>query len=259
MPRQTRRLPVQITRFNYWNYGPCRPRSRDELERLCRHRIHDPADDEGEVLFRFLRHLQHGPCDEPTCLLQSADTSQWPELALDDFIRRERRWERYAAALRVFKELPAGVRQRLLRIDARLYGRVGRRSWSTLLQAIAKDQRLFARMLPSGAKPGAKPGAKRIMVEDERSYPSARKVWTAYARQALDVLGQNPEGETARLGGGRQRARLDLTGLEGNKREWILHWFAHAFRNLVRYRGGRSSLPFEESCIIDCKHRLDRF
>ncbi len=248
MPRQVRRLPVGINRFTYWIFVPCRPATADELAR--RNRFPSLSLDAGVFLLeRFIRHVNDGACGDFGCrtdpLLQSAKGARRSETALKDFIEGERLWAQRPQAQRVFKTLPAGAKQRLAELSGRLYGRRGRRTWKTLLEAIARDQRLFACMLPDGPK----------RLRDDSLYPSARKVWTMYARQALVVLGDDP----AESPDARERARLDLTGRSADERAYVLHWFAHAFRGLVRHRNRDEPLPFSPDCAAYCQRIQDRF
>jgi len=248
VPRKSRRLPVGITRFNFWDYEVCRPMAATALARR-RRLVGDPV--QVAIRERFLHHLQ-GACGEPECAvdrgLAQATPAAWPELALADFIETSRLWERDRQAQRVFNGLPAHVRLELRKRSDRLYGRVARRRWATLLAVIAKDQLLFARMLPCGPT--------QIMKSTDSIYPSAKKTWTTYARQAIELLGLG----TGRASGvGRQRPRLDLRTLTPAQQAAVVHWFAHAFRNLVRYRDGHPSRPFVPACAATCRGTISRF
>jgi hypothetical protein len=277
-------MPAGITRFNYWNYEFCRPTGRaadslvppwTPLRSVVGPKIDwpelPPISVEGQLylLDRFARHLQLGPCDEEGCALRGSMPSRWPELALEDFVTFERNWRSVTGTSRIFRRLPADVQQRIREIDARRHGRIGRRSWTTLLNKIARDQQDFAAMFPVGPKAILNNDDDdrtdtEAADEDDNNAPedrlgSTRKVWTVYARGALEALGHNPDGETSKLQGGRQRAKLDLAGLKVSERQRVLHWFAHAFRNLVRYRDRHPPLPFDDSCSSRCKRELKQF
>ncbi len=254
MPRQTRRLPLDITRFNYWEREICQPR---ESVILQLRRQSPSASDEAETFLRerFERHLK-GPCGEKGCRvdhwLEHQPRDRILELALRDYIENTRAWDRNRRAHQTLRELRPAKRKALVAFAKRTHGVVGRRSWATLVSKVRRDLRWFEKMLPHGP----------TQVVDSDEYPAMRKVWTPYGRQALALLGLGPTslelslGVVQRAAGGRQRARIDLRGISLEQRGFILHWFHHAFRNLIRYWNGHSQLPFDPSdarCATECR------
>jgi hypothetical protein len=122
-----------------------------------------------------------------------------------------------------------------------------------IIGIIRDDLDQFEQMIPEG------PGAV-IKTVVATSYSTKRKIWREYATQALALLGRGPTtlaitiGVAERTTGGRQRARLDLHDISAEERAYVLHWFQHAARNLIRYRNGDPALPFEHpTCATACR------
>ena len=253
MPRQTRRLPLDIDRFNYWDKEICRPTDRAILELRSQFAS---ASDVGEMVLaeRFERHLQ-GPCGEPLCRVDrrlERQPRERRELALRDYVENTREWDRNPRAHQILRGLRPAERKALVKFAKKTHGVVGRRSWATLVSTIRRDLRWFEKMLPLGPA--------RVVDSDE--YPAMRRVWTVYARQALALLNLGPTsleislGVVERAAAGRQRARIDLSGISPEQRGLILHWFHHAFRNLIRYWNGHPQLPFDRldtRCAAGCR------
>src|SRR5262245_61104505 len=141
LPRQTRRLPVGITRFTYWCYEICVPSAGAELTRRAR-----ASQRQAHVIRgRFQQHLV-GTCGEPGCTGYARNSASVPsgkaEIALLDYVDLTREWARDATAHRTLKGLSASAKTRIRQLSDRLYGRRGRRAWKTFLEAIVTDQRL---------------------------------------------------------------------------------------------------------------------
>ncbi len=268
MLRQTRRLPVDLTRFNWWLWGYSRPMTAGQVRRLPGRA---PAD---RSRGRFRAHLR-GPCGSRGCSadagLAGATPSERQILALKDYIEQGRAWEQDREAQRVFKGLPRRARARLRALADRLNGRRGRRSWKNLLEIIAKDLRLFEGVSCAGART-----LRDLAGQLAMSPALARKVWETYQRQARLLLGEAPDSELVRviherfglrlkrLSSGRLSVPAELgaeVSPEQRERLWgeVLHWFHHAFRNLLRYRDRHTPRPWAVNCAAGCRATVARW
>lgn len=217
---------------------------------------------------RFLAHAA-GPCGEAGCSvdprLANAQPRRREAIALRDYIEHSREWERDRNARRVLSRLPHVEAQRLREFSEREYGRRGRRRWRTLLETIARDLRLFGGVSVAGVETLPTQAEGLAMSPD-----LARKVWRMYQRQAWLLLGEAPASPLVRALHKRFGARLTQLprgrvstyaelgaklSPEQRERAWgaVLHWFHHAFRNLVRYRDGHPPRPRAEDCVESCR------
>lgn len=253
MPRQSRRPPVGITRFNYWHLEICQP--RDEQTLMFRRHFSSQADEgETHLAERFVRHL-HGPCGEPSCRLDrklARSPRRSVELALSGYIEDSREWSRNKLAQQALKSL-APARRATMREFATKQHDQWRQDLDTIIGRIREDLEQFEQMIPKG--PGS---AVKMLVET--GYSAKRKIWQEYATQALALFGRGPTtlaitiGAAERATAGRLRARLDLRNLSAEEQAYVVHWFRHAARNLIRYRNGDLALPFEHpSCADTCR------
>jgi hypothetical protein len=224
------------------------------------------------------------------------DDGQRAEFALADLIKHDRLWNQRPGAQQVLKTLPAALQRRLENLDSTWNGGdggSGALAWQKLIKRIADDQRWFESMLPDGPRrllprstvipktdqEAEQQEAERVL--KVRVYELARKAWPCYARQALILVERSPlpagppyvqdvtvdivrqdDALMATLRGRppmRERARYDLRGLTDKDRAYVLHWFAHALRGLVRYANGDELQPFSTKCARNCINKRNRF
>lgn len=144
MPRQTRKRPWRLTRFNYWNVAGIRPQEPDEAKTFA------PSDvrHEGQELCRrqFLAHLYGQACGVARCGLDGGlgqlDRDHRTHRALSYYIRSDRLWAQEQAAHRALRALPPNLRRDVERLSREIEGR-RTRSGRELLKEIARDQHIF--------------------------------------------------------------------------------------------------------------------
>ena len=212
---------------------------------------------EGEVYLneRLARHLDGCPCGEPICRLERAlvkSPGRRVEIALKDYITYSRSWRQSPQANEALKTLAPARQKALLEFATEQHDR-GRRSLDMIIGVIRDDLDQFEQMIPEGPK-------SVVTTVVATGYRAKQKIWQPYARQALALLDRGPTPLAIALGaaqaatGGRQRARLDLRELSAEEQAYVLHWFHHAARNLIRYRNGDPALPFEHpTCATACR------
>jgi hypothetical protein len=202
-----------------------------------------------------------GPCGEPGCSVDAKLSEASPRrravLALEWYISMSGEWARNAKARAVLERLAPAERARLSRLSATLYGGRGRPSWRSLLSAIAADQVIFESIIRG------KRSSRLAGVADDFKTNAARvrRVYEAYRKQA-SVLREEwwPNSKEA-------RALLRQFGPPPTPREpapapmeWpeVYHWFAHALRNLCRFRDNHPKLPWSPKCATRCLLNRDR-
>ncbi len=274
-----RDIPKRLTRFNYWTRAGTRPASALELSfgRSASKDRHEQFAD------RFQKH-RNGPCGVPGCgtdkLYQNATPKDRERLALEELAATDSRWNNVRGAQALYRKLDTEARKR---IDSAWSLRSGQ--WRTLLRNIARDQLAYDQITRS------KPRDEELFLVAERfgrSESWARQVYARYSAQASDLRGAgvlvpSPEGRRAWQQAGLtvegRRVKTvsqipqELTkGKTGRARRasedrWIEHWFAHALRNLGRYRNNNEPMPWpgrdappgaSQKCVETCLDERNR-
>lgn len=291
MPRQTRRVPPTIGRFNYWTrwIADPDPAGDDDLPDGA-----PSIDEEGMAdSARTFRAMRDGT--ERPLLIALRHRALRPilgdamkddrALALAAYIVRDRRWQENGEAWALLHQLPRSTQDRLLRVDAQKWRRGRGKEWDPFLQQIATDQRVFEEILWRG------PTAHKLVAGSWRRQQAGggeppRPAWTRYGiskaeakriydhyigtAQAIRGLGVKPSSEAWRVAL-RERGYLDEHGrvpsdpltsfLAGKSRaerkeqglDLVWHYFTHALRNLVWYRHGHRKPHWEgDACLNTC-------
>lgn len=243
MPRASRRVPEGMNRFNYWNYDLAVPRqpvssTRPPLGQAA----HEYCRDE-------FRSMLVGRSKEPVPIVAKRRTllkchlgrfvSNQQAFALGFYIECDKLWQQDRHAWQVMQTLPPGVQRKLSALERKRWHYQTRWTWPVLLQSIARDQEIFQQVLairPAGAGLAGPRGkiapATRLKWQEYKYRPvMALKVYQAYRSQLTRLLKTRQSQQQA------------------------LHWFAHALRNLTRYRLGHTSLAFTSSCASPCRRR----
>jgi len=298
MARKDRPLPSLLTRFGYWGldiaaplpFPPAwapepMPLAQDAREdtRATVHAILDGCDSP--------MHPRHRP--DLRLVLDALGRSSEPDrrvLALRYWMALDRLWYEDADAWTVLRALPASQQQALRAFEQQRWAFPSVVwTWETLLPRIAQDQGIFRDMVAVGpTQAGVAPTSAPDIAPQRygRSKTDARTIYVAYHRQAFILLGQgmrppkawaeamhdegllNARGRihAAPLGFSATPSPLLCAGWKiaasslGNW-EAVYHWFAHALRNLCRYRNGDTPpLPWNDApiCQRGCHAALQK-
>lgn len=144
VPRQTRKVPWRLTRFNYWNVAGIRPQDADETVTLSPAWVRSHSH---ELCRRqFLAHLNGRSCGVVGCRMDrrlgKLDRDHRTSLALSYYIRSDRLWAQDRAAHRALRALPQTLRRDVERLDREIEGHRSR-TGPELLKEIARDQLIF--------------------------------------------------------------------------------------------------------------------
>jgi hypothetical protein len=272
MPRQPRPLPAQVGRFYYWHYefshpvattdrpAPSAGRSSHATILKTFRQIRDDIDTQRAQWHRrrAAAHLRDIGIENPTPAL----------LALAYYLLNDRLWTQNREAGSLLAQQSPEV-QAALRTWARgVWRRRTPWSWAALLCRIARDQALFQETHALGPTQAGLVGARKYDVSEA----GAQRVYYFYHREMSALLGQGRR-ISARVRAdyrafGIETPRVDptpcLPDLAGRPAEEhvpiILHWFAHALRNLARYRDGHAPLPWHptacRSICLQVQRRL---
>jgi hypothetical protein len=281
MASLNRPIPGGLTRFNYWKKASIHPRSAVDLSFDADYGSEHLREEFGR---RFQKH-RTGPCNIRGCgtdaLFRNASPEEWDRLALEELAATDSAWNNVEGATALYNTLDADAQERI-----RAAWNQRRRAWAALLGNIARDQLAYDQITRSSPKVQE---LERVGERFGRSESWARQVYARYSEQAMvlrgaGVLVQSPESRRVwkDRGGLRVEGRRVMTapyipeavikGRKGQERRaiedrWIEHWFAHALRNLVRYRDkhgplawpGRPSSPGASSdCRETCLRERDR-
>jgi len=287
MPRQTRRVPPTIGRFNYWLRWIARPDGDDDLPD-CVPTVDKEALPESQRIFRAMRDGTEKPL-----LLVRRHRSLRPilgaaieddrVLALAAYIARDRRWQENREAWALHRQLSKNIQERLERFDERRWRRGRGKKWSQLLRQIAKDQLIFHEILLDGVtgagvvegswrRLGTKRGDERPSVWKRHgiSRAEAKRIYdhyigTANAIRGLGVKPLNAAWAKAlhKLGFLDKHGRVptepissfltDKSRADRKEKGFDLvhHYFAHALCNLHRYQSGRYDLNGSTKLLWD--------
>lgn len=291
MPRQERRVPRGMNRFNYWTFevAGLTIEEEDVHARYC-------ADEDSSYCPREFRALRDGTSQEPAQVLANRRKSLWSRfgsivddsriLALAWYAWSDKRWQQDSEAWDLFRQLPVEARSKIGTIDHLKWRYRGAWDWDDLLSTIATDQVLFEEMLMLGPTESGLVWTRRSVAEQEfpwvrRGYArsSAKRVYDGYQRQVSVLFGEGfrppKDWENAlRAEGlmdekGRVLFEPLMEGLKGKPRKEkrrytgpVLHWFAHGLNNLRLYRNGKPPIPWHsDACAaacLDVRKRLAR-
>jgi hypothetical protein len=141
--------------------------------------------------------------------------------------------------------------------------------WATLLEAIARDQALFQEIQAIGPTQAGLVDTRwqdgpPIWEKYGVSKADAHRVYRTYHRKMSELLGHGVIVSKAVLAFFRARgtnaprvrptrAMTELAALPVDEHvPTIMHWFAHALRNLARYRDGHAPIPWHPT---ECRQR----
>jgi hypothetical protein len=185
---------------------------------------------------------------------------------LHRYIKTNRSWWQDKQAQQILRALPARSQAGLRRLDQQ-QRRQSRRTWSTILGVIERDQRVFHRLIEEQRTPGRfgyVAGERGIDISES----GARRIYTAYRAHAALLLGKEtpfdqlvkcpsiPRPAIKRLE--RERAEAARVTLPFplstpapicQDMQEVFAWFALALQNLKRYRNGHLPVPWTSSPI----------
>jgi hypothetical protein len=271
MSRQPRPLPARVGRLNYWSYEFAHPEATKDppppsASRTAHAKILNTfrqiRDDVGVAKRyhpRFQEDLMRMGIDDPTPAL----------LALAYYLTTDRLWSQDHEAMTLLTQQPPEF-QRLLRTWARgVWRRRTPGSWDTLLRTIARDQALFQEICSVGP---TRAGLVATQWQDGSpiwkkygvSEADAQRVYRAYHRKMSELLGRGvivskvvrAAFRARGIDVPRIRPTRTMAGLQelppDEQTAIILHWFAHALRNLARYRDGHAPISWHPT---ECRQR----
>ena len=261
MPRHPRPLPARVGRFTYWSYEFSHPEvpkapPAPSADRIAHakilktfRQIRNVVGVSQRYLPRFQEDLRHKGIAHPTPAI----------LALAYYLSTDRLWSQDREAGTLLAEQPAEIQAALLTWTHSVWGRRTPGDWATLLETIARDQALFQGIQAIGPTQAGLVGTRSkngppIWEKYGVSEADAQRVYRAYRRKMSGLLGHGvivPQAVRAALRARgndvpRVRPTKTMPALLGlpptNQTSIILHWFAHALRNLARYRHGHAPI-----------------
>jgi hypothetical protein len=276
MPKHSRPLPARVGRYTYWNYEfahpeetkgsavPSASRGAHWTIRKTFRQIRDEVDTPRAQWHRrrAATHLKHIGIENPTPAL----------LALAYYLITDRLWTQDSEAGTLLAQQLSEIQDALRTSSRGMWNRRTPWSWDALLPAIARDQMLFQEICALGPTRAGLVGTRwrdvpPIWEKYGVSEAVAQRVYRAYHRKMSELLGHGVrvskavrDAFSARgIEGPRVRPTRPMAGLQGlppdEQTSIILHWFAHALRNLARYRDGHAPIPWHPTA---CRRRCLR-
>jgi hypothetical protein len=279
MPRHDRLIPVRLGRFNYWQYTCAHPPtdpavpSADRIAHAEMQKTFQQIRDERDTP-RAQRHRRHFETeinrlgiDEPTSAI----------VALAFYLTTDRLSSQDSEAQTLLAQQPAEIQDALRTWARGVWRRRTLGAWKALLKTIARDQALFAEILTLGPTCAGLAGTRQrsgtklaadlppIWGKYHVSEAVAQRVYREYHAEMSALLGRGRRvSENVRAffrSQGIEAPRVrqtpimpDLAGRPADEQvPIILHWFAHALRNLARYRNGHPPRPWHATaCRTRC-------
>lgn len=298
MPRQTKKIPARLHRFNYWRFVEFAPRPADELAMFSTGRIVEEA--KTLTWEQFEKHREGQPCRVPGCafdrlLLNGPPAAEHAYQALRHLVQSKSEWKQDKRSQCILKELPPQQRAYLEQLHEKTWGGYRRDRWDQLLKRIAKDQILFQEMLMLNAR--QKMEEVFFAMTDRYGMPdeTARDIYRAYSAQRQLLLGevtsprvkrailkrertlspisrppiprkrehdqQSDQEEKSFFDSGGSVIDYDNDGEEispEDRDKMVFHWFAHCLVNLRRYKNGHPPIPWHDGCASRCKSERNR-
>lgn len=286
MPRQHRRPPSRLGRFTYWSFSAVVPQDADEIagvKAMLEAEVPDESERDRIGSFdayqghqacrrQFLAHRDGRACGIVGCSIDST-ISETPDernyLAVLHYARADRLWTQDADAQAVMKTLPLPRQHAIRAAAAKAWAAPQRdQGWDALLATIAKDQQLFGDIITKHATADA----DRDEVADAHGVAAnrVRTVYQAYSPQRQYLLGRVVGAARDAL----QRRGITVTQfdhpiiplqdddgcpLDPQARDHlVMHWFAHALRNLRCLRDGNRPIPWSADCATVCLRERDK-
>jgi hypothetical protein len=278
MPRQPRPLPVRLGRFNYWQYTCAQPPT--DPRALSSERI---AHEEMLKTFRQIRHGVDTPRTQrhrrrfESELNRRGISEPTPAIvALAYYLTTDRLSSQNSGAQTLLAQQSPEVQALLRSWATDVWLRRTPARWDRLLRTIARDQTLFQEIHALGPTQAGLVDSRRhdvspIWTKYRVPKAVAQQVYREYRVEMSALLGRGrrvSEKVRAFRDQGREVPRIrptplmpDLAGRPADEQAAIIfHWFAHALRNLARYRDGHPPLPWHPmTCRTRClqvRHRL---
>jgi len=186
---------------------------------------------------------------------------------LDWYLRVSGEWNRNAKARAILDRLSSAEQARLRRLSTTLDSRRGRPTWRPLLCAIAADQVIFEHIIRkkrlSRAQLRGSGGLAEVADDFKTGAGRVKRVYAAYRKQASTLRDEwrpnSKEARHLRKVLGPPPAPRDPAPARAPM-EWpvVFHWFAHALRDLCRYRDNHPKLPWSSKCASRCLRNRDR-
>jgi hypothetical protein len=259
-------------RFNYWSYECARPKAtKDPPEPSAGRIAHAKVLKTFQQIRDDVETAQRPRPRMEAALMRMGIAYPTPAIrALGYYLTTDRLWSQNGEAWTLLRQQPPEVQHALRTWACGVWRRRTPWSWDELLRAIARDQAVFQEIHDLGPTQAGLVDSRwqdgpPIWKKYGVSKADAHRVYCAYHRKMSELLGHGVTVSKVVCAAFRARGievrhirpTRVIAGLSEVQPDEqipiILHWFAHALRNLARYRHGHEPLPWHlTACLGRC-------